>query len=129
MYNYVEKKQNNSCAGCMILMALVLLFLAGCLSMCSESPEKVKARQDSEVKSFLAEKNLALDLKAADVMTQKEFRCYAERSRSIIDPAVSERIAALDAGYITLEQFKSNIDLIFQEDGERIFLECVSETK
>lgn len=128
MYNYVEKKQNNSCAGCMILMALVLLFLAGCLSMCSESPEKVKARQDSEVESFLEEKNLALDLKAVDVMTQKEIRCYAERFRIVIDPAVSERRAALDAGYISLEQFKSNIDLIFQEEGERIFLECVNET-
>lgn len=77
MYNYVEKKQNNSCAGCMILMALVLLFLAGCLSMCSESHEKVKARQDSDVECFLAEKNLSLDLKAVDVMTQNEFRCYA----------------------------------------------------
>lgn len=128
MYNYVEKKQNNSCAGCMILMALVLLFLAGCLSMCSESPEKVKARQDSEVESFLEEKTLALDLKAVDVMTQNEFSCYAERFRIVIDPAVSERRAALDAGYISLEQFKSNIDLIFQEEGERIFLECVNET-
>lgn len=130
MYTYVEqKKQNNTCAGCMILMAAVLLLIAGCLSMCGESPEKIKARQDSEVKSFLEEKNLALDLKAAETMTQSEFRCYALRFRLVIDAAVSERRAALDAGYISLEQFKSNIDLIFQENGERIFLECVNETK
>lgn len=130
MYTYVEqKKQNNTCAGCMILMAAVLLLIAGCLSMCGESPEKIKARQDSEVKSFLEEKNLALDLKAAETMTQNEFRCYALRFRLVIDPAVSERRAALDAGYISLEQFKSNIDFIFQENGEQVFLECASETK
>lgn len=125
----MNKQKRNSCGGCLIIFVALVLFWGAILSMCSESPEKVKARQDSEVNSFLAEKNLALDLKAAGTMTQKEFRCYAERSRIVIDPAVSERRTALDAGYITLEQFKSNIDLIFQENGERIFLECASETK
>lgn len=124
----MNEQKKNTCGGCLVILISSALLLAGILSMCSESPEKVKARQDSEVENFLDEKNLALDLKAVDVMTQKEFRCYAERFRIVIDPAVSERRAAIDAGYISLEQFKSNIDLIFQEEGERIFLECVNET-
>lgn len=125
----MNKQKRNSCGGCLIIFVALVLFWGAILSMCSESPEKVKARQDSEVNSFLAEKNLALDLKAAGTMTQKEFRCYAERSRVVIDPAVSERRAALDAGTISLEQLKSELDLIYMKKGEQIFLECSFETK
>ncbi len=129
MYNYVEKKQNNSCAGCMILMALVLLFLAGCLSMCSESPAAIKERQEKEVARFIAVKNLELDRKAAEALTQKEFRCYAQKLDAVLFPAVTERRNVLDAGTITLDQFKAHVSAIYESKGDKIFLECVNETK
>lgn len=131
MYDYVEKKEQNrnSCGGCMILASVVLLFFAACLSMCSESPAAIKDRQEKEVARFIASKNLELDRKAASALTQKEFRCYAQKLDAVLVPAVTERRNVLDAGTITLDQFKAHVSAIYESKGDKIFLECVNETK
>lgn len=131
MYDYVEQKgQNrNSCAGCMILSSAILLFLAVCLSMCGEAKDQKSEKQEDEIARYIAEKNLELDKRALDALTQKQFVCYANKVNRGLNPAVSERREALDAGEIGVEQFKANIAMIYDSVADKVFLECVNETK
>lgn len=125
----MNEQKKSTCGGCLVILISSALFWAGVLSMCSESSAIVKQRQENEVARFIASKNLELDRKAAESLTKNEFRCYAQKLDAVLVPAVTERRNVLDAGTITLDQFKAHVSAIYETKGDKIFLECVNETK
>lgn len=131
MYEYDECKgtSKNSCAGCLILFSVVLILISLCLSMCDDSKSCITNKREAEIASFVKGKKLELNKLAAASLNKDEFVCYAKNISGALKPATSERRAALDAGAITVEQFKANIAMIYDSIADKVFLECVNEAK
>ena len=108
-----------------MLLVFVILVLS-MLDYCS-GDDAIKEREQDEkaIASFLAEMNLALDKKAAGVLDKDEFQCYAGKVGEVLDPAIRERKDAFKAGQITLQQFKREAEIIYQEKSEQIFFQCI----
>ena len=113
----------------MVLVAVA--FVASMLDFCSgEDPIKAREKDEQALASFIAGKNLDLDKKAAGTLDKAEFQCYAGKVGEVLDPAIRERRDAFKAGQITMQQFKHQAEIIYQEKSEQIFLECAKgETK
>ena len=131
MYEYDECKgtSKNSCAGCLIFFSVVLILISLCLSMCDDSKPRIENKREAEIAGFVQGKKLELNKLAAASLTKDEFVCYARAINGALKPATSERRAALDAGAITVEQFKANIAMIYDSIADKVFLECVNEAK
>ena len=131
MYDYVEQngQDRNSCAGCMILASVILLFLAACLSMCGDQKKSVKELQEEEIARFLEMKNDQINKRAVEVLTKDEFVCYAKRINNVLATAVNERRAALDSGKISIDKFKKHVSFIYDGGADKVFMECVNEKR
>lgn len=121
----------SSCGGCLVMLLVFVVLVLSMLDYCSGDDAIKKREQDEKaIASFLAEMNLALDKKAAGALDKDEFQCYAGKVGEVLDPAIRERRDAFKAGQITLQQFKREAEIIYQEKSEQIFFQCIKgETK
>ena len=131
MYDYVEPngQYRNSCAGCMILASVILLFLAACMSMCGDQKKSVKELQEEEIARFLEIKNEQINKRAVEVLTKNEFVCFSKKINNVLATAINERRAALDSGKITVDKFKKHVSFIYDGSADKVFMECVHERK
>lgn len=124
MTNKVNKI--SSCGGCLVMLLVFVVLVLSMLDYCSGDDAIKKREQDEKaIASFLAEMNLALDKKAAGALDKKEFQCYVGKVGEVLDPAIRERKDAFKAGQITLQQFKREAEIIYQEKSEQIFFQCI----
>lgn len=124
MTNKVNKI--SSCGGCLVMLLVFVVLVLSMLDYCSGDDAIKKREQDEKaIASFLAEMNLALDKKAAGALDKDEFQCYAGKVGEVLDPAIRERRDAFKAGQITLQQFKREAEIIYQEKSEQIFFQCI----
>ena len=108
-----------------MLLVFVVLVLS-MLDYCSgDDAIKEREQDEKEIASFIAEMNLALDKKAAGALDKDGFQCYAGKVGEVLDPAIRERRDAFKAGQITLQQFKREAEIIYQEKSEQIFFQCI----
>jgi hypothetical protein len=116
----------SSCGGCLVMLLVFVILVLSMLDYCSGDDAIKKREQDEKaIASFLAEMNLALDKKAAGALDKDEFQCYAGKVGEVLDPAIRERKDAFKAGQITLQQFKREAEIIYQEKSEQIFFQCI----
>jgi hypothetical protein len=116
----------SSCGGCLVMLLVFVVLVLSMLDYCSGDDAIKKREQDEKaIASFLAEMNLALDKKAAGALDKDEFQCYAGKVGEVLDPAIRERRDAFKAGQITLQQFKREAEIIYQEKSEQIFFQCI----
>jgi hypothetical protein len=116
----------SSCGGCLVMLLVFVVLVLSMLDYCSCDDAIKKREQDEKaIASFLAEMNLALDKKAAGALDKDEFQCYAGKMGEVLDPAIRERKDAFKAGQITLQQFKREAEIIYQEKSEQIFFQCI----
>jgi hypothetical protein len=116
----------SSCGGCLVMLLVFVVLVLSMLDYCSGDDAIKKREQDEKaIASFLAEMNLALDKKAAGALDKDEFQCYAGKMGEVLDPAIRERKDAFKAGQITLQQFKREAEIIYQEKSEQIFFQCI----
>ena len=116
----------SSCGGCLVMLLVFVVLVLSMLDYCSGDDAIKKREQDEKaIASFLAEMNLALDKKAAGALDKDEFQCYAGKVGEVLDPAIRERKDAFKAGQITLQQFKREAEIIYQEKSEQIFFQCI----
>lgn len=124
MTNKVNKI--SSYGGCLVMLLVFVVLVLSMLDYCSGDDAIKKREQDEKaIASFLAEMNLALDKKAAGALDKDEFQCYAGKVGEVLDPAIRERRDAFKAGQITLQQFKREAEIIYQEKSEQIFFQCI----
>lgn len=124
MTNKVNKI--SSCGGCLVMLLVFVVLVLSMLDYCSGDNAIQEREQDEKaIASFLAEMNLALDKKAAGALDKDEFQCYAGKVGEVLDPAIRERRDAFKAGQITLQQFKREAEIIYQEKSEQIFFQCI----
>ena len=106
----------SSCGGCLVMLLVLVVFVLSMLDYCSgDNAIKERKQDETEIASFIAEMNLALDKKAAGALDKDEFQCYAGKVGEVLDPAIRERRDAFKAGQITLQQFKREAEIIYQE--------------
>lgn len=131
MYDYVEPngQDRNSCAGCMILASVILLFLAAFMSMCGDQKKSVKELQEEEIARFIEIKNEQINKRAVEVLTKDEFVCFSKKINNVLVTAINERRAALDSGTITVDKFKKHVSFIYDGSADKVFMECVNERK
>lgn len=116
----------SSCGGCLVMLLVFVVLVLSMLDYCSGDNAIQEREQDEKaIASFLAEMNLALDKKAAGALDKDEFQCYAGKVGEVLDPAIRERRDAFKAGQITLQQFKREAEIIYQEKSEQIFFQCI----
>jgi hypothetical protein len=116
----------SSCGGCLVMLLVFVVLVLSMLDYCSGDDAIKKREQDEKaIASFLAEMNLALDKNAAGALDKDEFQCYAGKVGEVLDPAIRERRDAFKAGQITLQQFKREAEIIYQEKSEQIFFQCI----
>lgn len=116
----------SSCGGCLVMLLVFVVLVLSMLDYCSGDDAIKKREQDEKaIASFIVEMNLALDKKAAGALDKDEFQCYAGKVGEVLDPAIRERRDAFKAGQITLQQFKREAEIIYQEKSEQIFFQCI----
>ncbi len=116
----------SSCGGCLVMLLVFVVLVLSMLDYCSGDNAIQEREQDEKaIASFIAEMNLALDKKAAGALDKDEFQCYAGKVGEVLDPAIRERRDAFKAGQITLQQFKREAEIIYQEKSEQIFFQCI----
>lgn len=116
----------SSCGGCLVMLLVFVVLVLSMLDYCSGDNAIQEREQDEKaIASFIAEMNLALDKKAAGALDKDEFQCYAGNVGEVLDPAIRERKDAFKAGQITLQQFKREAEIIYQEKSEQIFFQCI----
>lgn len=124
MTNKVNKI--SSCGGCLVMLLVFVVLVLSMLDYCSgDDAIKEREQDEKEIASFIAEMNLALDKKAAGALDKDGFQCYAGKVGEVLDPAIRERRDAFKAGQITLQQFKREAEIIYQEKSEQIFFQCI----
>lgn len=124
MTNKVNKI--SSCGGCLVMLLVFVVLVLSMLDYCSgDNAIKEREQDEKAIASFIAEMNLALDKKAAGTLDKAEFQCYAGKVGEVLDPAIRERRDAFKAGQITLQQFKREAEIIYQEKSEQIFFQCI----
>lgn len=116
----------SSCGGCLVMLLVFVVLVLSMLDYCSGDNAIQEREQDEKaIASFIAEMNLVLDKKAAGALDKDEFQCYAGKVGEVLDPAIRERRDAFKAGQITLQQFKREAEIIYQEKSEQIFFQCI----
>lgn len=116
----------SSCGGCLVMLLVFVVLVLSMLDYCSGDNAIQEREQDEKaIANFIAEMNLALDKKAAGALDKDEFQCYAGKVGEVLDPAIRERRDAFKAGQITLQHFKREAEIIYQEKSEQIFFQCI----